>query len=190
MKPLLPLATVAISATMLIFTGCASNLSYQEAMNKNRRSLESMERLEDAEFLVEARSFNLLEKKVNELASQKGYSAELVQYAKAELEEQENLESELNKVSRKEKIKLPSEMKAEHEQLYQDLASTARSDFDARYIDVLEDINDDHSRLFEEQASQANDADVRAFAARKLGMLRANEDELSKVDDQLMQTHR
>ena len=192
MNTTLPLVNkIACSVLMvLLLSSCASNLSYQQAMDKNRRSLESMEKLEDAQFLVEAQSFNLLEIKLNELATEKGYSADLVNFARKNVTAHEDLGDELAKVSRKEKIRIPGEMKSEHDQKLRELSSIARSDFDARFIDVLEDINDEHTRLFEEHASEANDADVRAFAARKLGMLRVNAEEMSRVDDQLMQTHR
>ncbi|HEY0769680.1 MAG TPA: hypothetical protein VGD31_05050, partial [Sphingobacteriaceae bacterium] len=59
-----------------------------------------------------------------------------------------------------------------------------------RFIDILEEINDEHTDLFEEQASEANDDNVRGFAANKLGMLRSNLEDMSRVDDELMQTHR
>jgi putative membrane protein len=177
---------------LMIFalSSCASNMSYQQALDKNRRSLESMEKLEDAQFMVEAQSFNLLEQRINQLAIEKGYSADLVKFARKNAESYEDLGDELSKVSRKEKIKIPSEMKTEHEQKLQELSATARSDFDARYVDVLREINEENTELFEEQASEANDAEIRAFAAAKLGVLRATAEEISQVDDQLMQTHR
>ncbi len=190
MKTSILISTVAFCAALIALSGCSSSLSYQEAMNKNRKSLESMERLEDANFLVEARSFNLLEKKVNELAQEKGYSADLVRYSKSEFEEQSKLEKALLKVARKEKIRVPGEMKTEHERLYQDLVSSARSEFDDRYVDILERVNAEHANLFAEQASEAHDTEIRAFAARELGMLRANKDDLAKMEDQLMRTHR
>lgn len=191
MKRSLPLLITAVSFGALLLLGaCAGNLSYQQAMDKNRRSLESMEKLEDAQFLVEAQSLNLLEQRANELAMQKGYSAAVVNFAKKNADAYEDFGDDLAKVARKEKIKLPAEMKSEHAQKLDELSSIARSDFDSRFIDILEEINDEHTELFEQQASEANDDDVRGFAANKLGMLRSNLEDMSRVDDELMQTHR
>lgn len=191
MKPtLLLFYTIFPAFAFVLLTSCGSNLSYQQAMDKNRRSLESMEKLEDAQFMVEAQSLNILEQRINQLAMEKGYSAVVVNFAKKNKEAFEDFGDDLAKVARKEKIKLPAEMKSEHAQKLDELSTIARSDFDARYIDILEEINDDHTDLFETQASEANDDDVRGFAANKLGILRTNLEEMSKVDDELMQTHR
>ena len=184
------LYTIASAIVLFSLVSCSGNLTYQQALDKNRKSLESMEKLEDAQFLVEAQSLNLLEQRANELAMQKGYSAAVVNFAKKNADAFEDFGDDLAKVARKEKMKLPSEMKNEHAQKLDELSSIARSDFDSRFIDILEDINDEHTELFENQASEANDDDVRGFAASKLGILRSNLEEMSKVEDELMQTHR
>jgi predicted outer membrane protein len=175
---------------VVLLGSCASNLSYQQAMDKNRRSLDDMNRLADAQFLVEAQSFNLLEKSINELAIKNGYSSELVNYGKKSFKKHDELENELSKLSRKEKIKVPSGMKDEHQRIYDDLAATGRADFDKTYVDVLQEVNEDNIELLEEQSSKAFDDDIRAFAARKLGMLRASITALDNIDDRLMHTQR
>lgn len=191
MKTSLPfLSTIFFVIALLLMSSCAGNLSYQQALDKNRRTLESMEKLEDAQFLVEAQSLNLLQQRANELAMEKGYSAAVVSFAKKNADAYEDFGDDLAKVARKAKIKIPSEMKSEHAQKLDELSSIARSDFDSRFIDILEEINDEHTDLFEEQASEANDDNVRGFAANKLGMLRSNLEDMSRVDDELMQTHR
>jgi len=183
------LQTIAIVFISLLLESCGSSLSYQAALDKNRKNLDNMDQVEDAQFLVEAKSFNLLETRLNEMATQKGYSATLVNHAKRNLEVQEDLEREIGKLARKEKMKLPAEMKSEHAALISELDGISRADFDARFLDVMRKINEENEDIYEDKSSQANDADVRAFAARKLDMFKTLDDELSKVDDQLMQTH-
>jgi putative membrane protein len=191
MKKIIPAATTMLFAVCLtIISGCSSSLSYQQALNKNERKINGIDALQDAQFLVEAKSFNILEKSMSELAAEKGYSAELVKYAKRTLENHEDMEKQLNKLARKEKVILPAEMKAEHAQKLDDLKSSNRADFDTKFVEILEEINEDNTFLYEEKASAAHDADVRAFAARKLDVFRAHAKELDGVNDQLMQTHR
>lgn len=177
-----------IISIALLAAGCASTLSYQDAMDKNRRSLDNMDQVADAQFLVDAKSFNLLETRLNQLAIEKGYSATVVSHAKKDLERQEDLQREIEKLARKEKMKLPAEMKSEHSSYLNEIDGISRADFDSRFVDLVKRINEENEEIFEDQASQANDADIRAFAARKLDMFKTLDQEISKVDDELMDT--
>jgi putative membrane protein len=188
MKKILYIFLTSLGA--LTLASCGGHLSYEKALTKNRQSIESMEKLADAQFLVEAKSFHLLETRLNEAALEKGYSSDLVKFASKNVEDDKDLSKQLSKLSRKEKIKLPSEMKEEHRQLLDRLTSTARSDFDEEFVDILTRVNEDNTRLYEEHSSAAQDADIRSFAARQLGLLRAHAEELEKVDEQLMSKNR
>jgi putative membrane protein len=179
-----------VSFGALTLASCGGHLSYEQALTKNRKSIDSIEKLPDAQFLVEAQSFNLLEARLNEVGTEKGYSSDLVSFAKKNSEEIKDVSKQLAKLARKEKIKIPSEMKEEHRQLLDRLTSTARSDFDEEFVDILTRVNEDNTSLFEEHSSAAQDADIRGFAARQLGLMRAHGEELEKVDDQLMSTNR
>lgn len=179
-----------IVAATVALSGCASNLSYQDAMEKNRRNAENTKEVEDATFMVEAKSLNLAQTMIHELATERGYSADLVNFAKAQLDGHEELKKDLGKVARKEKIKLPGELKAEHQSLVDELRAAGRSDFDSEYIQALKELYDDNLDLYSKNASEAADADVRAFAARKLGFYQAVGKEIARVDDKLMHTHR
>ena len=190
METQIQIRTISIALLLMILSGCASNLSYQQALEKNRRTLDNMDQVEDSQFLVEAQSFNLLETRINQLAAEKGYSSELVSYAKRNVDSHKDVQKELSKLSRKTKIKIPSEMKEEHKRILDDLTSTGRADFDAHFIDVLKDVNSENTRLYEEYSTDAHNGDVRAYAARNLGHFRAHAEQLEQVDDQLMQTHR
>ena len=179
---------IAITTVGLLSGGCASTLSYQDAMDKNRRSLDNMDQVADAQFLVDAMSFNLLESRLNQLAIEKGYSATVVSHAKKDLERQEDLQKEIAKLARKEKMKVPGEMKSEHSSYLNEIEGISRADFDSRFVDLIKRINEENEEIFEDQASKANDADIRAFAARKLDMFKTLDQEISKVDDELMDT--
>jgi hypothetical protein len=100
------------------------------------------------------------------------------------------MEREIIKLARKKKMKVPAELKSDHQIIYDRLTSSAKAEFDSEFIDAMEQVNDEHTELYEEKSSGADDADIRAFAARNLGFLRRHADEIARVDDQLMHTHR
>jgi putative membrane protein len=179
----------AVIITTLL-SSCASNLSYQEALNKNQRKMGSMDQVNDAHFLVDAKSFNLAELEMSKLAIQKGYSSSLVNYAKENLKIQNDVAKELQRVARKTKAILPTEMRSEHQTLFNQLSSEGRAEFDGAYVEFLRDLIKENSSLYSDQASKAFNDDVRSFAARKLGLFRNQAEEISKVSDQLMDTNR
>lgn len=173
-----------------LLTGCSGNLTYQAAMDKNRKSISDLSRLQDANFLTEAASFNLFKKQVADLGVERGYSSALVDLARAKVKEYNASGREITKLAKKKKFKIPAEMKREHQALVDQLSSSAKAEFDSEFIKVLQDLNREQTAIYEENSSGAEDADVRAFAARNLGALRRNADEFAKVDDQLMHLHR
>lgn len=180
---------VAFALAAILFTSCSQDLTYQEAINKNQRKIDDPDRLDDARFLVDAKSFNLLDMRLAELAAANGYAATIVNLAKRDLTNHEDLSKDLNKLSAKEKIAIPDNMNEEHQAILFDLSKAEREDFDRQYLQALNRINDDITRRFTTMATQAKDADIRAFAARRLGMLREQESLLSEVEDALMDTY-
>lgn len=181
------LLAVVIFAAVLV--SCSQDLTYHEAISKNQRKIDDPDRMEDARFIVEARSFNILETKLAELAAGKGYAAKVVSLAKRDLENHEDLERELEKLASKERMVIPDNMNDEHQAILFEVTKAERQDFDREYIQALERINNDIQRRFTTMATQAKDGDIRAFAARKLDLLRNQEKLLSEVEDELLDTY-
>jgi putative membrane protein len=182
--------TGALLISLLFMQSCGGTLSYQQAVTKNRKNIEELKRLDDAMFLVEAKSYSLLESKLYELAKEKGYSAAVVELSREFSEKRRNMERELNKVARKEKVSVPVGMKGEHQRIYDRVASTARSDFDPYFLQTLRRITEESEAMYSNHASAGSDAEIRAFAAKRVGIFRNNQDDISRVDNELLQTHR
>lgn len=173
----------------IMLSSCSSNLTYNEALQKNAKKIEDPEKLEDAKFLVDAASFNLLATKLAEAASKSGYSASLVALAKQNLEEHEDMGKELRKLARKEKIVLPTSMTPDHEKLLAELTASDRRDFDRTYVRILSDINTEDNGKFASMATEAKSEDIRSFAARKLDLFKSHKNELETVNAELLRTY-
>jgi predicted outer membrane protein len=176
--------------TMMLLLGCSSSLSYQEALNKNQRKMGSIDQVNDAHFLVDAKSFNLAEMEMSKLAITKGYSSSVVNYAKENLKIQTDVAKDLQRIARKAKAILPTEMKSEHQTLFTKLSSEGRAEFDGAYVESLRDLIKENSSLYSDQASKAYDDEIRSFAAHKLGLFRTQAEAISQVSDQLIDTNR
>lgn len=180
------LASLAIA---LLMSSCSSSLSYNEALQKNVSRLEDTEKLEDARFLVDAASYNLLAMKLAEEAIKSGYSASVVSMARENLKEHEEMGKELKKLARKEDIVLPAELSSEHQRLLAELSSSDRREFDRTYIRILGDIGQQDGEKFESMATEAKSEEIRAFAARKLDHFESHQNQLQTVDAELLRTY-
>lgn len=175
--------------TAAILAGCSSSLSYNDALQKNVNRIEDSEKLEDARFLVDAASYNILATRLAEEAIKSGYSASLVAMAKEIHEQHEEMGKELKKLARKEKIVLPAEMNDAHQKLLAELTSSDRREFDRTYIRILRDVSQEDRGRFSQMATAAESEEIRAFAARKLDLFESHQNELQTVDAELLRTY-
>jgi len=176
-------------ATAIFLTACSSTLSYNDAMQRNISNIDDSEKLEDARFLIDATSYNILATRMAEEAIESGYSASVVSMARKNLEQHEELGRELRKLSRKEDIVLPREMNSEHERILAELTSAERRQFDRTYMRLLGDIGEQDGQKFSDMATKAQSEDIRAFAARKLDLFESYRQEIQTVDAELLRTY-
>lgn len=184
---ILSILCVLTAAAMTV--ACSSSLSYNEALQKNISRIDDTEKLDDARFLVDATSYNMLAMKMAEAAIKSGYSASLVALAKETYEEHEEMGRELKKLARKEDVVLPAEMNETHERLLAELTSADRREFDRTYIRILRDASQEDRGKFSQMATAAESEDIRAFAARKLDLFESHQTELQTVDAELLRTY-
>jgi putative membrane protein len=164
-------------------------MTYQEAMSRNERRIEDPEKLSDARFLVEAKSFNMLELKLTENAITSAYASAVVDLARQQLEEYKDMEDDLETLARKEKIAIPSLMNDKHQSFQYEVVNSGREDFDQKFIETMRKMNEENKEQYLNMATEAKDADIRAFAARKLDMLRAHASRMDDVEKKLMNTY-
>lgn len=177
---------IVMSALM---AACSQSLTYNEALRKNQNKIEDPERLEDARFLVDAKSYNILETKLAEAAITSGYSASVVALGKQNHEEHLEMDKELDQLARKEKIILPAMMDDRHQALFFEVSKSDRKDFDKNFIRILKMVNEENSSKYMRMATDAKDEDVRAFAARKLDMFKSHQIAHETVDQELLKTY-
>jgi putative membrane protein len=175
--------------TAVLAFSCSQTLTYQEAVNKNERKITDVAKLQDARFLVDAKSFNILERKLAETAITSGYASAVVDLARKHLDDHKDMQEDLTTLARKEKITLPTMMNDKHQMYMLDVTQSSREDFDNKYIETLQRINEENKEQYMRMATDAKDADIRAFAARKLDMLRDHTTRMEEVRSKLMNTY-
>ena len=184
MKPLMLL----MIAGLFITIGCNKSVSYEEAFTKNENQFDDRAKLEDAKFLVDVNSRNLLVIQLLTSASDSGYSSVVVNFAKENLAAHQQLDEEIGDLAKKKDISLADELSPEHQLMLNQLSAARRQDFDNVFSRIISRINEENNSLFTTKATQASDADVRAFAARKLDLLRAHSQSIAAMQSQLLDT--
>jgi predicted outer membrane protein len=180
---------LCLTIVSMLMGACASSLSYDQAMRKNATKIRDTARLDDARFLVDAKSYNLLALQLTELAITQGYAASVVTLAKQNHEDHVEMGKEIEKLARKEKVVLPKTMKPEHEKLLAELTASDRTDFDKNFIRIFKAVSEEDNSNFMNMATDAADADVRSFAARKLDLFKSHQTEFETVDAELLKTY-
>src|SRR5688500_4123647 len=83
----------------VLLAACTNGISHYDAMSKNQRKIHDPKKLSDAEFLVETKSYNILESRLATLAVTSGYSAAVVSMSRQHLEDHNNLAKELDNLA-------------------------------------------------------------------------------------------
>lgn len=172
--------------SIIFLSACGGSLTYNEAIEKNNEQYENKEARQDANFLVEAKSSSLLLKQLGDLAAERGYATIVQDFARNISQNHENLNKQLNSLAKDEKIKVPAEMSERHQQIYNDIQTSTRQEFDKNFIRTVERAYEDSIELFKQIATAGNDDEIRAFAARFLSMLRRNEAQADQMEDELI----
>lgn len=181
--------SAGILATLsVLLVSCSNTMTYEEAMQENRDRIEEPELLGDAQFLVEIKSLNLFHVELLKLASESGYSSEVVNLGKDNISPFQTLDTDLTDVAKKEKFRLPTEMSPDHSTRLSAVKNATRQEIDQMIVSELTRINGETLEKFTAHATEGHDPDVRAFAARKIGALRAHNDEIKKVEERLLTT--
>lgn len=173
---------------ILFIVSCSGDHNYEEAMAKNRERISEPEKFEDAAFLVEAKSVNMLQIELLELASTSGYASAVVTLGKRNLEIQNTLREDLRQIAKGKNIVLPASMSEQHQTLLKHVAESGRDEFDQRFITILKRVNEEITTQYTAMATNAYDPDIRAFAARKLDVLRTNAKDIATVEKELLKT--
>lgn len=173
----------------LAVVSCNSSLTYNKAIQKNIKRADNPELHDDARFIVEAASFNMLATQMAEEAAKSGYSNSLVTLAKSNLERHKDMRRQLKRVARKSKMVMPGEMSEDHQQLLSQLKSSDRREFDRTYIRIMRDITTKDSEIFSKMATDGQNEEVRSFAARQLGAFKEHQKDFETIENQLLRTY-
>jgi len=141
---------------------------------------------DDSEVLVNAAETNLLEIEVGKLAQTKGTSAHVKEMGKMLEADHSKALSDLQAFAAKKSVSLPTVITDDGKEHYSDLnGKEAGKDFDRKFADMMVDGHEDAIKKMEDASKNANDAEVRTWAAGMIPTLQTHLDHAKKLQDEL-----
>ena len=140
---------------------------------------------DDAEFLVEVYSFNIMINRYSTLAVQKASTPALRDFATKSALFHENLNNEIENMAASKVIVLPETVGEDVQDYLAELEEKEGPAFDEAYLDVLHSIQDKVINNYEEAAREGNDGSLRAWASGTLPNLKAHAVTVEELKERL-----
>ena len=141
-----------------------TNPTDQPAIQPN----DSRESATDRAFMIQAAQSNLAEIELSQLALRRAASNDVKQYARQMIQDHRQANNQLSRLAQQKGVTLPTETDAQHQALRAQLQQMSDSSFDRAYMTAMQADHDRAVALFQNQATQGRDPEVKAFAARIL----------------------
>lgn len=126
----------------------------------------------DAKFLVSAAEINLEEIQLGKLARQNGSSAEVKELGKMMEDAHTKSLKDLTALAKRKDITIPTASSEKANDAYNKLKEKSGKDFDKAYTNMMVEGHKDAIKLFEKASNDANDNDIKNWAAETLPELR------------------
>ncbi len=143
-----------------------------EEQNEDKMPNDSAE--DDADFMVKAASGGMLEVELGKMATERASSQEVKDFGRKMVEDHTKANNELKALAAKKNITLPTTVSNDHQKHIDDLAKLSGTEFDEEYMQLMTKDHHEDVELFEEATREAKDAEIKAFAAQNLPILKTH----------------
>jgi putative membrane protein len=157
--------------------------SAEVAEEQNEEKLASDDAEDDADFMVKAASGGMMEVELGRMALQKATSSQVKKFAQQMVDDHTKTNEELKALAAKKNITLPTTPGDEAQEHINDLAKYSGAEFDKEYLELMHKDHQEDLDLFKEAAEDAEDAEVKAFAAKTLPVLQTHHQMAEQMED-------
>ncbi len=135
-----------------------------------------------ADFLVKIADARIMGKKEGGLAVQKGSTAQIVDYGKLMMKDQEMLLSKIKKLAADRNITLPARISNNKQDGFNGLNEKTGRDFDEKFIKMMRIDHEKDLKDFK-KAGELADKGVTDFAATYISMIQIHLDKLNEIKE-------
>jgi Predicted outer membrane protein len=140
---------------------------------------------EDSEFAVKAADAGLAEIELGKLALEKATDGRVKNFAERMVADHQKANDELMTIATKHNITLPPAVSEDHVDNQRKLRERSGRDFDREYMDLMVSDHNKAVSMFEDAASDAANADLKAFATKTLPILREHHEHAKALRDSI-----
>lgn len=173
-------------ASVFFLASCESkkNDSAEVAEDQNEAKHDDSDLEKDSKRAVEIADGGLYEVQLASMAATKATSAEVKKFAQMMVDDHTKANNELKAWAGKKAVVLPDVMSEEKQKKYYDLERDEdKTKFDEKFMDEMVEDHKKDIKKFEDIADDANDTDLKAWAAEKLSTLRHHLSEAERVHE-------
>lgn len=182
------------------FTVVAASAAFAVACNNPRTADNSVDQAQDvndttamtneddADFAVKAADAGLAEVELGKLALEKATDQRIKDFAKKMVDDHQRANDELMTIATRHNITLPPVISEEHVNKQRKLMEKSGSEFDQEYIDLMVKDHDKVVSMFEDASADAQNADLKAYAAKTLPALKMHHEEALALRDSINPT--
>jgi putative membrane protein len=126
----------------------------------------------DRDFVAKAAQGGMMEVKLGKTATQHAASDAVKQFGQRMVQDHGKANSELKQLARQKGFALPKSMDSEHQAMISQLSKLTGGAFDQQYAKQMVEDHEKDVALFEKEAAEGSDPDLKAWAAKTLPTLR------------------
>jgi putative membrane protein len=131
-------------------------------------------------FMRDAAQANSAEIELGKLAGTNGQSADVKSFGKMMVDDHGKAGKEAEELAKKKNMTLPTDL-GSHQSTVDKLKGLKGADFDKQYVDEMVNGHEKVVSMFEKEAANSSDPDVKAFAAKTLPTIRKHLDRIKEI---------
>ena len=137
---------------------------------------------DDNDFAVKAANGGILEMEVARLAREKAQRSDVKDFAAMIMSDHQKANDEPKALAGRKNITLPARLGEGDQKHVDELAKLSGAEFDKKYVDLMVEDHEEDVKLFKEAADDAEDPDLKAFAAKTLPTLQKHLERITTID--------
>jgi putative membrane protein len=127
---------------------------------------------QDKKFMMEAATGGMMEVQLGQYAAQHADNADVKAFGQKMVDDHSKANQQLMQIAQTKNVTLPAELNKKHQAMVDKLSQKEGAAFDKAYMQAMLKDHRDDIKAFADEAENGKDADVKAFAAQTLPILK------------------
>jgi putative membrane protein len=139
------------------------------------------------DFIMKAAKGGMMEVQAGQMAQTNAASQDVKNFGGRMVTDHTKANDELKAIAAAKNVTIPAVLEGDHRAHLDDLGKKSGNEFDRAYMNMMVDDHDEDVALFEKVANNSKDADIKAFAAKTLPVLREHQQMAKDINAKVKQ---